>query len=154
VYPPANNDCNTCTADGKAITCSGSTVTSVLDCAAVGQTCACNGPTCACVPPPCAATTPSCVGDVYTTCNETRDCGLLQQKCTLEPGDGLTYFPGCVPAATGTCSPTTGYGEIWCDGKYFMVCVNSQPQGYDCTANGFSRCGYPDEFSGVPQCVL
>lgn len=153
VYPAAPTDCNTCTGDGKAITCSGSTVTSVLDCAAVGQTCTCNGSSCACVAPPCTATAPSCVGAVYTTCAETHDCAVTQQNCTLEPG-GLGYFPGCAPAATGDCSPTTAYGEIWCDGKYFMVCVSGQPQSYNCVANGFTRCGYPDQYSGVPQCVL
>lgn len=152
VFTDSTAACNTCTPDGRAITCNGSTITSVLDCTAVGQTCQCNGPACACVPPPCSAPAPSCVGDIYTECTpgQSRDCSLIGQGCTLEPFNAeASYFPGCSPPPFGSeC-----VGNVWCDGRYLMFCVNGQPVGYDCPAQGWgAKCGSL-EFTSVLRCL-
>lgn len=149
--------CNACTAEGKAVSCDAAgAVTSVLDCAAVGQTCACSkgaDGACTdapkCVAPACADPAPACVGDVWTQCDRVRDCRPLQMKCTLESSP---HWQGCTgkeptPQSAG-CDPTM---PVRCDGKYLLFCANGRLHWTDCEKLGFKTCGaVPD--TSIQRC--
>ncbi|MDP1829461.1 MAG: hypothetical protein Q8L48_39710 [Archangium sp.] len=141
--PPA--DCNRCTADGKAISCTGTTVTRLLDCAAVGQTCGCtqgtsgeclDAPTCRA--PVCTDLTGRCTGDVYSWCEGQRDCGVAGLTCTLERGLDWASCKVAEPIpASAECFSTAAQ----CDGKYLLLCVGGRLTWTDCQELGYRTCG-------------
>ncbi|MDP2275201.1 MAG: hypothetical protein Q8K32_30935 [Archangium sp.] len=148
-FPPeAVAGCNSCTPEGKAITCTiTNRVTQVLDCAAVGQSCFCTrdedggcGLAPACIPAECTRTEAQCDGDVWSTCDERRDCSLRQLSCSVNRPDPTREIgcqdPGPIPA-TAACVATSAV----CDGKYLLTCADGRMRWTDCVELGFARCG-------------
>lgn len=171
----AASDCNRCSADGKAIGCKDGSVTSVLDCASVGQTCecpkdaagTCNGPP-HCVEPPCTPGTPAtCVSSDYVTCAQQCDCSRdTYGTCIDTPvcagrasvnhcGDmgavcatKVMTFSGMQGCFAPEGTPTCNDMGNLCSGKYLLTCWGARRYWLDCAALGFATCTPADPVTG------
>lgn len=147
-FPPeAVAGCNSCTPEGKAITCTTTNrVTKVLDCAAVGQSCFCTreedggcGLAPACIQAECTRTEAQCDGATWSTCDERRDCSSIQLSCTLSRADPSRDL-GCQEPGSGPASVACVATSAVCDGKYLLTCVDGRMRWTDCIELGFGRC--------------
>lgn len=91
-----------------------------------------------------------CTGNVWSSCDRTRDCSLVNLSCTLRSD---TIVQGCeLPRAIPATASCDYLHPIRCDGDYLLTCLGGQLSWTDCVDLGFASCGKVGQ-SNVQRCL-